>query len=369
MRNVLKEYGYTDEMITRKIDDAWKHIFEDEATKFYHECDNKAFMMDTGNVDSRSEGMSYGMMMAVQMNRKDIFDKLWLWSMTYMYQKSGPFEGYFAWSCQPDGTKNSEGPAPDGEEYFALALFFASNLWGDGAPPFDYSHQAKEIIRAMIHKGEQPDTGAPMFNRDNKLILFVAGSEFSDPSYHLPHFYELIAKWCYPEDREFMLDAARASREYLPTACHPVTGLASDYANFDGSPVEIDRRHIARAHYSDSYRVALNIGIDALWSKVVRAWNRETAGKIQRFYLSRPDAMADTVVYIDGTVYDEEIMHPLGLLATAAAASAAREVNPESEKLIKAFMEADMRVCERRYYDNCLYFFSLLGLGGRFRVI
>jgi len=369
MRNILSEYGYADEIVAKKIDYAWRHIFEDEATRFYHENDDKAFMMDTGNVDARSEGMSYGMMMAVQMGRKDIFDKLWLWSMTYMYQKSGPFKGYFAWSCQPDGTKNSEGPAPDGEEYFALALFFASNLWGDGEPPFDYSHQGREIIRAMIHKGEEPDTGQPMFNRDNKLILFVPGSKFSDPSYHLPHFYELIAKWCHPEDRAFMLDAARASREYLPAACHPVTGLASDYANFDGTPAEVDYRHIARAHYSDSYRVALNIGIDALWSGEVRPWNRETAERIQRFYLSRPDAMTDTVVYIDGVPYPEEVMHPLGLLATAAAASAARPVNAESGELIKAFVEADMRVCERRYYDNCLYFFSLLGLGGRFRVI
>jgi len=369
MRNVLREYGYTDEIVSKKIKDAWHAIFEDEATRFYHEEGDKGFMMDTGNVDARSEGMSYGMMMAVQMNRKDIFDKLWLWSMTYMYQESGPFAGYFAWSCKPDGTKNSQGPAPDGEEYFALALFFASNLWGDGEAPFNYSHQAREILRAMIHKGKKPDTGEPMFNSDNKLILFVPGSPFSDPSYHLPHYYELLAKWCYPEDREFMLEAAMASREYLPTACHPETGLAPDYANFDGTPVEFDRRPIARAHYSDSYRVALNIGLDALWSGEELLWNAETAEKIQQFFLSRPDAMTDTVVYIDGTPYPEEIMHPLGLLSTAAAASAARPVNPDSKKLINDFMSAKLRTDKRRYYDNCLYFFTLLALAGRYRVI
>ena len=369
MRNVLKEYGYSDEQVKQKIADTWRHIFEDEATKFYHESGDKGFMMDTGNDDARTEGMSYGMMMAVQMNRKDIFDKLWLWSMTYMHHKTGEFEGYFAWHCRPDGTRIDDGPAPDGEEFYALALYFASNLWGDGKPPFDYSNQASEIIRAMIHKGQKPGTGEPMFNNDNKQILFVPGCPFTDPSYHLPHFYDLIAKWCFPEDKEFMLAAAKASREYLPAACHPVTGLAPEYANFDGTPLDIERRPIAKAHYSDSYRVALNIGIDALWTGGIGEWSAETAEKIQRFYLSRPDAMTNTVVHIDGTPYPEEIMHPLAITATAAAISAARPVNDESGKLIRRFMEAEMRTCKRRYYDNCLYFFSLLGLSGGYKII
>jgi len=366
MRNVLNEYGYSEELVDQKINAAWKHIFEDESTKFYHEDTNMAYMCDTGNDDARTEGMSYGMMMAIQMDRQDIFDKIWLWSKTYMYQEDGPFAGYFAWSCMPDGTKNAQGPAPDGEEYYALALFYASQLWGNREAPFDYSRQGKEIIHAMIHKGEEENTGDPMFNRDNKLILFVPGSPFSDPSYHLPHFYEEIAKYCYPEDKAFMLDAAKASREYLPTACHPITGLAPDYGNFDGSPVKLERRPIAGAHYSDSYRVALNIGTDAQWSGGANQWHEETAEKLQNFYLSRPDAMTDTVVYIDGTPYPEEIMHPLGLLSTAAAASAARPINEASRELINGFMEAEMRTDKRRYYDNCLYFFSLLVLAGRY---
>lgn len=81
------------------------------------------YIVDTGNNDVRTEGMSYGMMMAVQMNRKDIFDRLWLFSKTYMHQSEGKFQGYFAWSVSISGVKNSEGPAPDGEEYFAMALF------------------------------------------------------------------------------------------------------------------------------------------------------------------------------------------------------------------------------------------------------
>ena len=89
-------------------------------------------MVDTGNNDARTEGMSYGMMMCVQMNRKDLFDKLWTFSMRYMHLSSGVHQGYFAWSVQLDGKHNAEGPAPDGEEYFAMALLMASARWGDG---------------------------------------------------------------------------------------------------------------------------------------------------------------------------------------------------------------------------------------------
>ena len=73
--------------------------------------------------------MSYGMMACVQLDHKEEFDRIWKWTVTYMYMEEGENAGYFAWSCQPDGTKNSMGPAPDGEEYFAMALFFASHRW------------------------------------------------------------------------------------------------------------------------------------------------------------------------------------------------------------------------------------------------
>ena len=69
-------------------------------------------MLDTGNGDVRSEGMSYGLMMCVQMDKKKEFDRLWKWAFTYMQLKSGPNEGYFAWSMNKDGTPRSKGPAP-----------------------------------------------------------------------------------------------------------------------------------------------------------------------------------------------------------------------------------------------------------------
>ena len=117
-RNIFKEYGYPEEEIQKRVEDTFNTIFygnDDE--RFYHEAgDDMGYMEDTGNHDVRTEGMSYGMMVCVQLDKKAEFDRLWKWVRTYMYIEDGPAKNYFAWSCQTNGKRNAEGPAPDGEE-------------------------------------------------------------------------------------------------------------------------------------------------------------------------------------------------------------------------------------------------------------
>ena len=151
MRNLFEEYGYSKFDIENKVIDCWNEIFDPKnPNHFYFDApDNTGYMEDTGNDDARTEGMSYGMMMALQMNRKDIFDRIWKWACTYMWMEEGWSEGYFAWSCGLDGKRNADGAAPDGEEFFAMALFFASHRWGDGEGIFCYSEMAKKILKIV----------------------------------------------------------------------------------------------------------------------------------------------------------------------------------------------------------------------------
>lgn len=99
-RNLFKEIGKTDEEINNRIKDNWEQLFNGaEDTRIYYPVgDNLGYMLDTGNLDVRTEGMSYGMMMAVQMDNKDVFDRLWKWTFDYMYMTTGENAGYFAWS-------------------------------------------------------------------------------------------------------------------------------------------------------------------------------------------------------------------------------------------------------------------------------
>src|SRR5690625_7074118 len=100
-RNLLNEYGYSQEEIDERVKDTWEKLFSPghEETRIYFEVgDEKAYMLDTGNRDVRTEGMSYGMMMAVLMDEKEVFDRLWKWTMDHMYMDEGLHAGYFAWS-------------------------------------------------------------------------------------------------------------------------------------------------------------------------------------------------------------------------------------------------------------------------------
>ena len=371
MRNVFKEIGKTDEEIDKKIKECVRIFFEDEEEKIYTAVDDMGYLTDTGNNDARTEGMSYGMMMCVQLDMKDEFDRIWKWSKKYMYMTEGENEGYFAWSCSTDGKPNAFGPAPDGEEFYAMALFFAWKRWGDGEGVLEYSKEAREILRACLHKGENGRPGYPMWNKENGQILFVPGSPFTDPSYHLPHFYELFARWAYEEDREFWARAAKVSREYLVTACHKETGLCSEYANFDGSPMD---RELPWGNFgnffSDAYRTAANIGLDALWFGKDEG-QLSIPLRMMKFFGT--DLEACRCEYkIDGTPLDRPVLHPLGLVATMAQSALAIPYDSEdfaiARQWVEWFWNQPMRKGVRRYYDNCLYMFAVLALSGRYQI-
>ena len=373
MRNLFEEYGYSRFDIENKVIECWNEIFNQQnPNHFYFDCGNgTGYMEDTGNDDARTEGMSYGMMMALQMNRKDIFDRIWKWARDNMYLSEGPMAGYFCWSNSVDGKKNAGGPAPDGEEYFAMALFMASRRWGDGEGIFNYTQEAQSILRLAIH-GEQK-----MWFEENHHIRFVPNCPFTDPSYHLPHFYEIFAECADEKDRPFWKAAAEASRAYIVKACHPQTGLAAEYADDDGRPLP-DRfpdgsklpwgQH--NTFFSDAYRVAANIGLDALWFGTSPEYSK-IAANIIRFFDGK--ALEDLHDYrVDGRELKKLARHPVGLIATIAEAAlalgpdASAEDREAAKRAVKRLWDTPMRRGRRRYYDNCLYFFAVLALSGKY---
>ena len=362
-RNLFQEYGYSETEITEKIKETYQELFAgDDDIRFYNDVgSDMGYITDTGNNDVRTEGMSYGMMMAVQMDDRELFNRLWKWTKRFMWHSEGRYKGYFAWSCNLDGSRRAQGPAPDGEEYFALALLFASHRWGDEQEPFNYSVQAKDILYEVIHKGEDGNPGDPMWNPENKLIKFIPEKELTDPSYHLPHFYELFSLWGNSEDSAFWAEAAQASREFLKSACHPVTGLVPEFSKYDGSP---EFENAQSTFYSDAYRVALNIGLDYEWFRVDE-WQREEAKKILEFFADKEEF---TRYSIDGKELPRpDYLHHVGLIATNAAVALAAD-EKQGRAAVERFWNTPLRRDQRRYYDNCLYFFALLALSGNYRI-
>lgn len=362
--NQFARIGISDEEVRAKVESAFQTIFFDPEEKFFHQVDaDSACMVDTGNIDARTEGMSYGMMMAVQMDRQDIFDKLWTFACRYMLQTAGKYEGYFAWSVQLDGKHNAEGPAPDGEEYFAMALLMASARWADGEGIFDYAAQARTILRHCLHQHEMVENGDAMWDPENHHIRFVPEARYTDPSYHLPHFYQIFAERADEADRAFWAEAARVSREFIAASAHPVTGMSAEYTEHDRTTRLMFRKPYA--YYSDAYRVAMNIALDTLWNGRSEA-TAAVVTRLQDFFA--PIAQADFRAYaLDGTPFDEPAMHPVAITAVLGAASIASD-SKHADDWLQRFWQEPLRKGKRRYYDNCLYFFCLLMLAGLYRI-
>jgi oligosaccharide reducing-end xylanase len=382
--DLFKQRGHSKKEIDAKISKAFNQLFfgnpDSEAVYFpagSNENGPLAYVSDVPHHDIRTEGMSYGMMIAVQLNHKAVFDAIWNYAVTKMYisDPAHPSEGYFSWSLKRDGRPNEETPAPDGEEYFVMSLYFASGRWGNGAGIYNYHHWADKILTAMRHHKIKsggtkfgPRTIGPMVNEDKKMILFVPGiprNTFTDPSYHLPAFYELWARWGPKDDRAFWAAAADSSRAFFVKAANPQTGFASDYANFDGSPVAMGFNKHAVDFSFDSWRTASNWAVDWSW------WHKAPAeqvlsDKIQNFFISKGFDTYGCQFTLSGDQLDDR--HARGLIATNAVTSLAA-TNPNRDKFVDALWDTTVpHILVERYYDGLLYIMSFLHCSGNYRI-
>lgn len=79
-RNLFAEMGYAQKDIDAKLQEVFNDVFTGPNKVYFETEDSLGYISDIKNHDVRTEGMSYGMMIAVQFNRKDIFDRIWKWS-------------------------------------------------------------------------------------------------------------------------------------------------------------------------------------------------------------------------------------------------------------------------------------------------
>ena len=379
-RNLFAELGYKQKDIDKKLKSVFESVFYGPDKVYFEVGDSMAYISDIKNHDVRTEGMSYGLMIAVQFDRKDIFDRLWRWSKKYMQHQEGLLKGYFAWSCQTDGTRNAQGPASDGELYYVTSLIFASNRWGNSTG-INYLAEAQNILNCSMQKIGM-ERVAPLINLEHQLITFTPdpfGGRFTDPSYHVPAFYEVWARWAEDGRSEFWRVCARKSREYLHKSIHPVTGLNPDYNNYDGTLLG-SKRVIGDAFRFDSWRVPMNIALDYSWACADRKWQQEYGNKIQNFFYSQGiDSFVDQY-NVDGTTVTEllgaggykKLRHSLGLVATTAAVSLVC-THDKSREFVDRLWDAKHVPYDDgyfdAYYDGLLRLFAFMHLSGNYRII
>jgi oligosaccharide reducing-end xylanase len=378
--NLLREAGYSPADIDRKVAQAYRDVFEGPNKVYFAVGDSLAYVSDVKNEDARTEGLSYGMMVAVQLDKKEVFDRLWRWSKKYLQHQSGPLEGYFAWSFNPATMKrNAEGPASDGELYFVTSLLFAANRWGN-ATGINYYQEARRILDASWKKN---GTGGVynLFNTQHKQITFVPVGDmynWTDPSYHVPAFLEVWAEYAKDGHEQFYRDCADTARAFLHRACAAPTGLNYDYTEFSGQPRAT--KWAPPAFRYDSWRVPMNIAMDYVWFGKDRRWQQQYAQRFQGFLRSKGVNTFEDQFNVDGSRPDfilpagkvKKLRHSLGLVATSAAATLTQPAPPQLD-FVHALWNARLAPYDDGYfdpyYDGLLYLFSLMHLSGKYQVI
>ncbi|MCQ2064074.1 MAG: glycosyl hydrolase family 8 [Fibrobacter sp.] len=359
--------GKTEEDIQKKLDQLWNHYFKgDDNSKVYYDQGNEAYIMDTGNNDVRSEGMSYGMMISVQTNHKEEFQKLWNYAKNHMWHRNGDeWDGYFSWQIRLAGGADNK-PAPDGEMYFMMALLFAANRWNDT----QYMDDAQYILDKMWNNWQYK-----LFNEQTYIVTFQptqGNKDFSDPSYDLPAFLELFSRWS-KKDQDKWQKTVSATRDHLYKSSHSTTGLFTDYNNFDGTPHSgFDSNNPSDTYMFDAIRCAMNFGMDYYMFGADTTREKEMAKKILDFF--HKDNYSHAHFQWDGNLVNNHQNDPytLGQKGANAVATYAVLNDPSYEEKVKKNLslawDGEPLTGSKRYYDGLVHFLAMLHLTGHFKI-
>lgn len=354
--------GKTDKDIQDKIDELWNHYFggQNDKTVYYEDRDG-GYIVDINNNDIRSEGMSYGMMIAVQTNHREQFDKLWNWAKKHMWKDPATGgSGYFAWQANRDGSVRDWGNAPDGEIYFMMSLLFAAHRWNDEG----YMKDAQSILKACW-KGN----GQSLYSEQSFIATFQpsdGNNTWGDASYSLPAFVDLFSRWSTTNNDKWK-KATKATRDHIYNSANPQSGLCSDYSNFDGTP------HYAFSDNSTKYafdaiRCPMNYGMDSYLFGVDMERQTKIAKVITDFF--ERDGYRHGHFNWDGTSgYGDFTIGQAG--ANAVATYALLEENDYTDLVKKVLQKAwDSKpiVGSQRYYDGLVHFLAMLHLTGNFKI-
>ncbi len=371
--------GKTDAEVEEHLNNLWNHFFtpgdlsvydaDNQTSVYYETSDGMAFVMDIASNDVRTEGMSYGMMISVQLNHREQFDKLWKWSKTYMaYGSDTPWDGYFCWHCDTMGNHLGDSNASDGELYFVTALFLASERWNEPR----YAEEANEILEKIMNKDGESTGVYNLFNKENYLITFVpdrGGYYFTDPSYMVPAFLE---KWSQvaANNKKFWKKAAKAARKHLINSANPITGIYPDYSEYSGKPYAWPNAGYDTSMYMwDALRCAMNVGMDYnLYGK-----DKKNQRKVMQNWLRfvKADNYTHGHFKTDGTQPSGEYNHGMmgaNAVGAFAIAQSTDEDKALAKELVSQLWNTQPPTGKYRYYEGLVYFLSQLHVAGKFRL-
>lgn len=359
-RDVL---GKTDAEIAKRINDAFEQLFygNPETEAIYYEDGDAAYIRDILHNEVRTEGMGLGMMIAVQLDKREEFDRLWRYAKSEMQVHTGVNAGYFRSRCNVPTGSTEDCLDPYGFQQFVMSLVFAHGRWRSEGD-IDYEAEALALFDVMRNKEEKNGGivgGATnTFDATTMLVYDVPHTKaatYTRPAVEMPAYYAL---WAQATGDSFYLQAAEAARAFLRSVAHPETGLIPNRAGFDGRSIEN-----WNTFTTEAYRSLFNIVFDGIWSG--NLWAEEEANKLIAFFTAKGINTYGREYTLDGTpaATDRE---PALVSANGAVALVASI--PDREPFIEAVWSFPLTRNDVRYYSGTLQLLSLITLAGQFRV-
>lgn len=350
-------------VVNEKVNAAFEQLFfGDPWTEavFRDLGDGSAFIEDIYHQDVRTDSMGYGMLVAVQLGKEEVFDQLWTWAKRHMLNTEGPAAGLLNWNCSKDGSVCTPASSTDAMSVIVTALFLADSRFPDGA--HDYLLDADSLLDAMT-RIEQRNGGivAGVVNSfDLEVGLPRPGSiSFAavvPVDYVMPAFYEYWAVKR-PEEAELWTWIADNSRTLLSHILEPATGLYPGTVDYTGAPVPGAWNYTAttsRAHF--------NLALDHL-----RYGPHE-------WVVARNEVLLDFFLAQGVDTYAAEYAitgEPLVTFNTPAhrsmvALAAGTTLRNRHDPFLNELLDQATPSGTFRYYDGMLYLLSLLVLSGQF---
>jgi oligosaccharide reducing-end xylanase len=366
-RNLFRELlGKSDGEINAKIANTFNQLFHGDSSSeaiYVQAGTDQAYIQDVlKNGKIRTEGIGLGMIFAVELDKRDEFDKLWRYAKANQIS-DGPSQGYFPSYCY-NGTADFACSDPFGLEQITTALLLARGRWKSSPGTIDYGQEAASLLDLIRNKesyncGIEDGVTAP-FDPESKLpydFPSTASANISRPSIVMPAYYEL---WKQATGDAFWGDAAIAARAYWQASSNLKTGLMPEKAAFDGMPVTG-----SHTFQPECDRTFFNMALDHIWSKNDTWIVGESNRLLQFFYAEGIDSYGQTFS-LDGmnvilSTHDQALVAGNGVLALVA------DTDHRSE-FVSEVWSGSTPTGPTRYYPGIMHLWALLMLSGQMRV-
>ncbi|HEV8549903.1 MAG TPA: glycosyl hydrolase family 8 [Polyangiaceae bacterium] len=358
----------------KAVYDAWKNdlITSDGANGFRRVKRPAEHNLDQDS--TVSEGIGYGMIIAVYMDDQSLFDDLWKYAQahTWYFTPAGGGGGaqtiLMNWYILKDGNTgdNGNGAATDADEDMAWALVMADKQWGgQGSLSKSYIDSAKQLLgdiwKYEIDNNRLPKNGSS-WGDDNSLNI----------SYFAPAYYRVFAQVT-GEQRwgKDVVDYVYTviSQNLNDSNGNKTNGLVPAFSKADGSPANASPGQSLAFNYQyDSCRTPFRIGLDACFAGDARA--TDYVGKTSSFFSALGAANIKDGYELNG---NPKPQFPDGFMGLSAAFIGPAGVGAMHSASYQGFVDnvwdllkPNQLWCGGQYYDESWTVMAMLMLSGNF---